>query len=71
MLKYYLGNGVYVETDGFGLVLTTSNGKQTTNIIYLEPQMCQNLVEYLTKFVAVAKAALAKGEREGTADGPY
>jgi len=35
--KVYLGDGAYAEYDGYGVVLTTSNGLEITNTIYLEP----------------------------------
>ncbi len=35
--KTYLGDGVYIGFDGFSVVLTTENGIETTNTIYLEP----------------------------------
>lgn len=41
--KRYLGDGVYVEFDGFGITLTTSNGIVDTNTIYLEPEVWENL----------------------------
>lgn len=48
--KAYLGDGVYVdmwpEVDG-GLILTTENGIETTNRIYLEPQTIIALSRYL------------------------
>jgi len=48
MKKCYLGDGVYVEVvDGFSLRLTTENGAETTNTIWLEP----DTYEALTAFV--------------------
>ncbi len=44
--KAYIGDGVYVEHDGFGLVLTTENGIETTNRIVLEPSVWNALQEY-------------------------
>jgi len=38
--KDYLGDGVYVELDEFGMIkLTTSDGINDTNTIYLEPDV--------------------------------
>lgn len=37
MLKSYLGDAVYVEFDGYSVVLTTSNGLANTNTIFMEP----------------------------------
>lgn len=46
--KEYLGDGVYVLIDEDGrIVLTTENGLETTNTIYLEPEVVKNLIEYL------------------------
>lgn len=44
--KRYLGDGAYVDYDGFGLVLTTEDGISATNTIYLEPKVWDALVEY-------------------------
>lgn len=46
-MKRYLGDGVYVEFDGFALWLTTENGIATTNRICLEPEVCQALSEFI------------------------
>lgn len=45
--KEYLGDGVYVEIVNDQIVLTTENGVDITNIIYLEPQVLTNLFEYV------------------------
>ena len=52
----YLGDSVYVETDGYGLILTTNNGHHDDprNRIYLEPEVYEALVAY---------AAALKGEK--------
>lgn len=42
----YLGGGVYVEWDGFGLLLTTSDGIRVTNEIYLEIPVMESLKRY-------------------------
>lgn len=46
MSKSYLGDGVYVDFDGFGLVLTTEDGLRATNTIVLEPEVYESLVTY-------------------------
>lgn len=45
--KTYLGDGVYLTCDGHHLVLTTSNGIEDTNVIYLEPHMLKMIEKYL------------------------
>lgn len=43
--KIYLGDGVYVEDDGYnGVILTTENGIETTNTIYLEREVLDNFL---------------------------
>ena len=39
MNKTYLGDGVYVEFDGFSLTLTAENGIEATDTIVLEPEV--------------------------------
>lgn len=47
--KVYLGDGVYCQFDGNGFVLTTENGVETTNTIYLEGEVATALFEHLNK----------------------
>jgi len=46
--KTYLGDAVYIKTDTFGFVLTTANGYCDTNKIFLEPEVAQALINFLT-----------------------
>lgn len=45
-MKSYLGDGVYVDWDGYALILATENGITTTNRIVLEPEVFRALVAY-------------------------
>ena len=45
--KVYLGDGVYAEADTLMVKLTTENGIETTNTIYLQP----DVLEALNRFV--------------------
>lgn len=45
--RTYLGDGVYVGHDGYGLVLTTEDGIRETNRIVLEPDVYRALVAYV------------------------
>lgn len=47
MDKRYLGDGVYVEFDGYNLILTTENGITATNRIVLEPSVYGLLVVFV------------------------
>ena len=45
--KEYLGDGCYVEIDVFeGTILTTFDGVQDTNTIYLESDVVKALIDY-------------------------
>jgi len=46
--KEYLGDGVFIEGDGYGVWLTTDRGagSHSTDRIYLEPDMVKKLVAY-------------------------
>ncbi len=48
-LKEYLGDSVYADFDGFGIVLTTENGYEPRNTIVLEPQVLKALERYQQK----------------------
>lgn len=44
----YLGDGLYVELDDFGMVvLYTSDGVRHTNTVYLEPKVLENFVNWI------------------------
>ena len=45
--REYLGDGVYVDFDGFALVLTTENVIRITNTIVLEPDVYDALLAYV------------------------
>jgi hypothetical protein len=51
-MKEYLGDGIYVDWDEYisdCLVLTTSDGIQNTNTIFLEDYVLIALIDYLSK----------------------
>lgn len=47
-MKKYLGDAVYVDYDGYHVVLTTEDGIRSTNTIYLEPVVYDKLLDYVT-----------------------
>ena len=47
----YLGDGVYVDYNGYALILTTTDGSGTTNVITLEPEVYQELAAYAERFL--------------------
>jgi hypothetical protein len=48
MVRAYLGDSIYASFDGFNVVLTTENGLEPSNTIVLEPQVCQELINFIT-----------------------
>jgi hypothetical protein len=52
MRKTYLGDGVNVAFEGTDFILTTENGIEVTNIIYLEFEIIQALMAYAIKCVS-------------------
>jgi hypothetical protein len=64
MAKRYIGDGVYIDFDGYGIVLTTEDGIRETNRIVLEPEVYGSLL----LFVRDLKARVAK-QREPEQDG--
>lgn len=51
MAKEYLGDSVYVQTDGYAIILTTENGLPTdpSNKIILEPEVYKALLAWVEK----------------------
>lgn len=49
MEKAYIGDSVYVEYDGYYIILTTRNGlpEDPSNIILLEPCVYENLLQFV------------------------
>jgi hypothetical protein len=47
--KDYLGDGVYVGIERGMIALYTSNGRETTNMIYLEPEVLGAFLRYLER----------------------
>ncbi len=60
MTKEYIGDSVYVEFDGYGLVLTTDNGFGPTNTITLEPEVFHALARF-THWRRTTDAAAPRG----------
>lgn len=57
--KEYLGDSVYVDIESGMLKLTTENGMDASNTIYMEPFVYLALADYWER-----KTAQAKAERE-------
>lgn len=60
-MKRYLGDGVYVQTDGWMLILTTEDGIKTTNAIYLDPSVYQALLKYVDDMFKTVREAASEG----------
>jgi len=45
--EVYLGDGAYVEWNGYAFVLYTSDGISRTNEIYLEPNSAHVLIKFI------------------------
>ena len=54
--KEYLGDGCYVDFDGFALVLTAENGIEATDRIVLEPEVFAALGDYARRLTEALKA---------------
>ena len=63
MSKRYIGDGVYVDFDGYALVLTTEDGLRETNRIVLEPTVYSALARYVESLSAQAVADDGDSER--------
>jgi hypothetical protein len=49
--KRYLGDGVYAAKEYGGVTLRTWNGIETTNKIFLEPEVAIELERYLKSYL--------------------
>lgn len=47
--KAYLGDAVYADCDGCGVILTTENGIRATNTIFLEPGVVDQFEQWLKR----------------------
>lgn len=45
--KVYLGDSVYACWTPLGVVLTTENGEEPTNTIYMEPEVLKALIKFV------------------------
>ena len=61
-MKTYLGDGAYVDFDGFNLILTTDDGVRDTNIIVLEPEGYAALGRFVDALRAGREADAALGK---------
>lgn len=68
--KSYLGDAVYVEHDGFGLVLTTEDGYSVTNRIVLEPEAWHALETYIKRHAEAAQADSQPSEQKEDSHDP-
>jgi hypothetical protein len=55
--KSYLGDGVYAEYDGYGIVLTVEDGVSVQHRIVLEPDVYTALVLWATSLKALPARA--------------
>ena len=53
--KEYIGDGAFVSFDGFGIMLTTSNGVIDTNEIYLDPEVLAAFISYIKRIISYIK----------------
>lgn len=54
-MKSYLGDGVYANTDGYAIILTTEDGMRVTNAIVLEPEVYEALIIYRQHLENIAR----------------
>ena len=64
IFKEYLGDGAYVDYDGYQIWVTTSNGISTTNEIAFEPEVMKRLIAYWSKILEIRSKKMTGEERE-------
>lgn len=51
--KQYLGDGAYVNFDGYHVVLTAENGIYATDTIALDPEVLERFLKYVERLMEV------------------
>jgi len=51
----HLGDGVYAEIENDMVKLTTQDGRETSNTIYLEPEVVKALLIFIANAVACSR----------------
>ena len=64
MAKSYLGDGVYVDVERDMLKLTTEDGIEKTNTVYLEPEVWAALERYVARLGVLPKPACPQPDSE-------
>ena len=59
--KQYLGDGAYVDFDGYHVILTAENGIEATDTVALEPEVFESLLFWHRALMA--KLTKIEGER--------
>lgn len=49
--KVYLGDGAYVDFDGYNILLTTEDGIKATNSIVMEPEVLSSFLVYINRLM--------------------
>ncbi len=72
-MKIYLGDSVYAEFDGFGIVLTTENGyhNDPRNRIVLEPEVYNALTLFVKKVRDTANMIKQRQKEKDKQNGTY
>lgn len=65
--KDYLGDSVYADFDGYGIILTTENGYGPGNTIVLEPEVLEALNRYAERAKAIYAEEKAKAQTPASA----
>ena len=47
--KDYIGDGIYIEDQGFAVVLTTENGISVQNSVVIEPLEWESIKRYMAR----------------------
>ena len=64
--KEYLGDGAYVNFDGYLVVLTAENGIVATDTVGLEPEVLERFLHYVERLKKVmASSRSGNPSREG------
>lgn len=61
-IKEYLGDGAYINFDGYQIILTAENGIRATDTVALEPEVLERFLRYVERLKEYKDSFLPSGK---------